>query len=71
MCVCANCIDSLNLGWSNPCGGMLASANDMAILMKLLFRNNISANSTEYKQLFDGIFSFFFFYVFYFCECVV
>ena len=44
-----------SLGFENPAGGMLASANDMAKLMQFMFRNNISTSDDDNPhQLLDG-----------------
>ncbi|ETO34728.1 beta-lactamase family protein [Reticulomyxa filosa] len=42
-----------SIGFENPAGGMLASANDLAKLMQFMFRNNITVNEHP-NQLLDG-----------------
>eukprot|EP01084_Bolivina_argentea_P244087 408989_1 len=39
------------LGWDNPCGGLLANANDLSKLIMFMFRNNITMNDNKYQIL--------------------
>ncbi len=42
-----------SLSWINPCGGMIANANDLAKFMMFMFRNNYTVNNTV-NQILDG-----------------